>query len=250
MVTLKFYDFNDIFMNDSDPKGMCGKSNIRLTKSFYHIRDPDESHVCNDFRHDRYEMFKKNAGALQLYQNDGVSLYEISKNEGKEYHIISLDNIEFSEFIDKGNKELRSTYGHSERMLMRDVLDDLIPVDSKEILRPSDKLNCKSWTDEKAQDYEILKNLTEYPRQYKDYLISQGIIVKMWSERPCCNEPEIGGDCTTFMKNICPNGSQYGYTVKDYNRKIDQRDGASKIKKTFEEFKNAYKKYKLMKNSV
>lgn len=116
---------------------------------------------------------------------------------------------------------------------MRDILDDLIEwdVDNHDVRRPSDIYKSK---------YKVLKELTNNPTPYKEYLEKKGLIVKMWSERPACKEsPEDGegGGCSSFIKEIFPAGSQFGYIVDNYTR-VDNAQpikikNASEVLRTF-----------------
>lgn len=243
MVHPQLYDPSNVFQDDNSPRGMTGPTNIKLAVSFYNSRhNGAESHKCNADGHARDKRFDRNAGAVQLYNKDSISIYNIPGHEDKEYHFISYGNKDFKSYTKQAEKAKKSSYGHSERILMRDILDDLIfadKPDNHDILRPSDDLNVKSASHE-GRIYEVLKKLTDEPRQYKEYLESKNIIVKMWSERPACTrapDDGVGGACTEFIKNIFPKGSQFGFIVEGYQQSVDNQGGAPKA---FEEFKKAY----------
>lgn len=250
MVDFQFYPPGNIFQDDNNPKGMAGQTNVRLATSFYHSRNGAVAvpHTRNSKSHEEHDKFNRNAGAVQLYNKDGISIHRIPKIEDKEYHVISYGNTEFKDFTEEADGVQRSSYGHSERILMRDILDDLISADkshSHDILRPSDNLNSRS---PKALElvYEVLKKLTNEPEQYKKYLEKKNIIVKMWSERPACEKDPldgVGGTCAEFIQKIFPEGSKFGFIVNNYIQGEDNRDGAPKVRDAFTEFKNSYLKY-------
>ncbi|XP_054262507.1 uncharacterized protein LOC128986266 [Macrosteles quadrilineatus] len=146
----------------------------------------------------------------------------------------------------------KTTFGHTEKILMRKVLDDLIEADrnkaNSEKLgippKPSD-YNDKSPHD---HDYKVFNNLINKANMYKQYLESKELIVKMWSERPPCDWKErIGGDCSTFINDIYPEGSQYGYIVEDYNPEDEDKTDA--VRDAFERFVKAYQKYEQQSNN-
>lgn len=245
MVNFKCYDDpSAIFQDDSKPEEMTGTANIALARSFYHSRCQEESHECNS----RQYCFDRNAGAVQLYQEDGINLYQPVKEDGKkenennkEYNFISYGNKFFKWYTDEEYGTKKSTFAHSERILMRDVLDDLISADKPgDIICPS---QCTRSAHRQEKEYEVLKYLTDNAYKYKEYLESKKIIVKMWSERPSCTEEGnigiSGGNCTEFIEKICPEGSQFGFIVKDYTR-ADNENGAPKVKSAFLSFAKAY----------
>lgn len=204
---------------------MTGPNDIALASSFYNARYNEDGKYSQNARATEYD---RNAGAVQLYK-DGVPYY-ISGREDKKYNFISYGNKHFKNKSDKK----RSSYGHSERVLMRDILDDLIKADvnNHDVRRPSDF---------SQSEYEVLKELTNKPRPYKEYLERKGLIVKMWSERKACKEsPEDGegGGCSSFIEDIFPAGSQFGYIVDNYSRA--DNDPPTKIENASEELRTSY----------
>ncbi|XP_054263066.1 uncharacterized protein LOC128986630 [Macrosteles quadrilineatus] len=219
--------FCDEYIKDGEtrenkPEGMAGTDNIDLIMSFYHCRYTRENIQGT---YNEMNNYSRNAGALQLYKKDGRTKYTIPGKEGKEYNTISRT-------VAYG----KCTLGHTERILMRKVLDVLIEDECKRLgipPRPSDYK--KAYND----DYQVLENMTEKANEYKKYLESKELIVKMWSERPPCEGKDgIGEDCSTFIQNICPAGSQYGYIVKDYNP--NESDKIELVRHAFERLFIAY----------
>ncbi|XP_054262333.1 uncharacterized protein LOC128986172 isoform X3 [Macrosteles quadrilineatus] len=212
-------------IRENKPKGMAGTKNIDLAISFYHSRytREDIQGTSNDMNN-----YLRNAGALQLYKKDGITKYTIPGKEEVEYNGISCTT---EKKINEKNSGI-ITVGHSERLLMRDVLDDLIEADSGKPGIPPRPSDYKDDTNTQ-HDYKVLNNLTEKASEYKQYLKSKGLIVKMWSERKPC------ADCATFIKKICPEGSQYGYIVWAYMREFE----FNTLHSAFEKFVKAKQKY-------
>lgn len=265
MVTFRYYDPNEIFQ-EGDPAGMCGRANLALAKSFFHSRfhNEAEKHKCNITSDDKIKIgsrsarYDKNTGAAALYvKKEGENIwipYTLPSPQylNKEYHYVSYRNKHF-----ESQSELEaSAYGHSEKILMRDILNDLIsahPADQYAISKPSSLGKSPKLED---QEYEVLKSLTEKATEYKEYLSSKNLIIKMWSERPACkdhpNKKIEGIKCEDFLKAICPDGSQFGYTVKNYSpptdcqeKKEKQKEAQKLVQMTYIAFKKAYEKYSL-----
>lgn len=231
MSNQKYYIPNIFDSNQSNE--MTGPNNIALARSFYNARYDEMGEFSQN---ERATRFDRNAGAVQIYKNDAT--YIIPGKAKDKYNFVSFGNKEFKEYTKRDFGVKRSSYGHSERVLMIAILDDLIEtdVDNHDVRRPSDISKCP---------YKILKALTDNPKPYKEYLERKGIIVKMWSERPACEEsPEdgVGGGCLSFIEGIFPVGSQFGYIVENYTR--DDNQEPIKIKKASEELKNSYLNFK------
>lgn len=226
MVDVAYRDPSKIFVSNSDE--------ILSATCFFKARYLENGEFADI---DDSDTFDRNAGAVQLYKNG--QLYQIPGKEDKEYNFISYGN---KYFKNCGGKK-RTSFGHSERILMKNILDDLIEAngDSQIINRPSDL--SVSNRGETGTLYEVLKALTEKAPEYKKYLEEKGLTIQMWSERPPCNEsPEDGeGDgCASFINNIFPENSRLRYIVKDYTR----ADNADPVKIERTNLKNAYITYK------
>lgn len=229
MVNKKYYNPSDIF-DSKHPDEMTSPNDMGLAISFFKARYNDETGEFQNKILDCHR-FDRNAGAVQLFKNGAE--YHIPGKETKEYNFK-----EFKRYTDKDYGKKRSSYGHSERALMRDILDDLIEADGDNpgVLRPSDL---------SKSTYGVLKELTDNPGPYKEYLQRKKLIVKMWSERPSCEEsPEngIGGGCSSFIEEIFPAGSHFGFIVNNYTRA--DNDPPTKIKTASDEFRKAYISFK------
>ncbi|XP_054264385.1 uncharacterized protein LOC128987522 [Macrosteles quadrilineatus] len=228
--------FRDKYTQDGDarvnePEGMAGTNNSDLATIFYHSRYTREDIQGTSDRMNRYSC---NAGALQLYEKDGRRKYTIPGKEEVEYNAISYPIEDFN-----GKP---TTLGHVEKILMLQVLDDFIEADSGKSGIPPRPSDYKDDTNTQ-HDYKVLNNLTEKASEYKQYLKSKDLIVKMWSERQACDKWKLKGEaCSKFIEDICPEGSQYGYIVelKSFpSMKVEKRE----VKKRFTRLKNAYLKY-------
>lgn len=219
MVVLKYYSPVTVF---SSPGGMTEPRDRKLAESFYEIRYGPK-------KGERWDRYDRNAGAVQLYLNN--------KPMNAPINFISYGNKELS----RGIKRERTMYGHSERILMQQLLDKLIreegPVHG--ILPPSDLVKDGDGSD---GTIDIIKAMMEKAGEYKQYLTKKGFIVKMWSERPACDDDkEIGGGCRRFIESIFPEGSQFGYIVENYtigNSEI-VKAASRNFKKAFEDFQTA-----------
>jgi len=245
MVNFRYYDPKQIFQDENALlHEMTGSCNRAVAKSFIHSRNltHTQAHQCNPDTHNRGNQYDRNAGAAQLYYKNGTDIYQISGVENKEYHCVSYGNKYFKDEsrYDADVQKEATSYGHSERILMRDILDDLIKFDKSSDdsytipPRPSDQGNS---------EYKILKYLTNNASKYKEYLEHKNLIVKMWSERPACNEESNenigGGNCNSFINDICPEGSQFGFIVQNYTRD-DNKLGVPKVRDAFNAFTTAY----------
>lgn len=118
---------------------------------------------------------------------------------------------------------------------MREILDDLITEDTdRDDLQAPSELSTTE--DDLENEFEVLKSLSENPGPYKEYLEKKSIVVKMWSERPACKE------CKTFIENIFPKGSQFGYIIENYERGNESDKESSALKKSFLDFNKKDKK--------
>jgi hypothetical protein len=189
-----------------------------LVKSFYNARYKDDG-TQNDIV--RATWWGANAGSVQLF--DKSTHYPITweENDVKRGFFSSIS-------INCSN----TSYGHSERISMRDLLDSYMKhknIDPHDIKNPSHSDNIK---DKNNSEYDILKGLKENASTYKSFLVGSGIVVKFWSERVACDYETgdgSGGKCTEFIKNICPTGSKYGYITKTEDITF-QTDKTDKIK--------------------
>jgi hypothetical protein len=171
------------------------KSNHSLIWKYYNSRFDDEGNYAEHAGSDR---FTRNAGAGQLFNKYKFGLYQYTAP----HYAIS----------DYANSE--SSYGHSERLVMQKLLDEFIPINNKEIERPS--YYAKS-SNSKDKPLEILKELVIHTSEYRDYLSKKDIIVKMWSDRKPCDYDTGNGDggrCVHFIRNIFPDGSAFGYMTE------------------------------------
>lgn len=212
---------------------MTSSNDITLAISFYNARYNEDGEFS---RNERARLFERNAGAVQLYKN-GVA-YCIPGKEGKNYNFVSYGNKEFKDETKRDFEVKRSSYGHSERCLMRDILDDLIEADgeSPDVKRPSELSECT---------YTVLKRLTDHKSSYKEYLERKGLTVKMWSERPACEKSPVdgvGNGCLSFIEGIFPTGSQFGYIVQNYTPADNKTP--TKIEQASADLKSAYINFK------
>ncbi|CAB0029323.1 unnamed protein product [Trichogramma brassicae] len=221
MVSFDYYDPSTIFEDNGSGRPMTGGANFELAESFVDSRSPES-------------RWDRNAGAVALYDEDGKIIYRQSG--------ISHGN-KYFKYYTKSSGYKATSYGHTERKLMRDALDYLL-ADQSELPGPSSLFKSSTGLE---QEYKILKYLTENTAEYRRHLEEKKIIVKIWSERPACttetNEDVGGANCTDFVKNICPEGSQFGYIVKDYTRS-DNQNGAPKVRAAFGVLESAYKEFK------
>ena len=192
-ITIKQYKPNEIFSKGST---MTGGKNFYLIEAFYNSR------------YDSDGEFQKTSGASSFKRNAGaVQLFDISTENPltKPYSCISEPF---------PIKSLLSSYGHSERIAMRDILDEFITENNKEVERPSYYVKSAN---QKDQQLEILRELaTSNANKYKQYLENKNAVIKMWSERkPCDYDPTGGGKkCVDFIKDIFPKNSEYGYIAE------------------------------------
>ncbi|XP_023314733.1 uncharacterized protein LOC106649487 isoform X2 [Trichogramma pretiosum] len=190
MAEIRYYNPSNIFVNNNRPERMAGAANFALARSFVLSRDIHDNRA-----------YVTNAGAVALYHRNGIIKYM-----DKEYDAIS-DRIE------------GTTYGHTERKLIMDLLDDLISTNPNDKFRVP-RLKSIQWRDGQQA---ALEYLTDNAAMYKRYLEEKGIIVKMWSERKPCNYTYEGGPCEDFLRNICPEGSQIGYIVENHRAPEETR---------------------------
>ncbi|MDX2050534.1 MAG: hypothetical protein SFT93_05150 [Rickettsiaceae bacterium] len=197
VVSVDFYNPKTIFTEESQ---MTGPRYFDLSKAFYSTRFNDKGEFLED------NEYKRNAGAVQLFNKNGDSL------QGPYSGI--------SESVTTHGLQ-KNSLGHTERILMREVLDKHMQEDFKEggIKRPSE--SSKSNTDKK---YEILLNLTKQAQEYGNYLESTNSVVKMWSElKPCYyNKGVCGGNCSDFIQSIFPSGSNYGYIIINLGKTLEE----------------------------
>lgn len=216
---------------------MFGPNDLQLLKSFCHSRNPEVPHQCNSSEMDRYNDYTGNAGAVLLYDAETMEPYNIPGNEKKEYHTIS-DRVNHSKYR-------YHSYGHSERILMRDILDDLILSDLKTLKNKDLRFPKKSRIPpipslNGCSEAEVLQNLTERASEYRYYLKRKKLVVKMWSERGACADDEPsdeGSNCRQFMHDICPQGSKCGYIRKDY--KVEPVRAFKDFMKAFREYEES-----------
>lgn len=168
----------------------------------------------------------KNIGAIELFDNNTSSIP------------ISLQNLSYPYFTIGGKQ---TSYGHSERIGMRDLLDKLIknkrnkeslaynknlPNSEDNIRRPSSplpietKYDYKEFNPKYRKDIDILDRLQQQENMaiYKKFLEDSNYKIKMLSERPACKgDAEAGGgNCNNFISQILPKDSEYA-SIKDFN---------------------------------
>jgi hypothetical protein len=233
-VEINFYEPKEVFsLSKTAGHPMYGYD---LAKSFYSVRYDNIGNFCQVTDSDN---FVRNAGAVQLF--DKSTNYPISWEEG---------NIKKGAFwgISTSIKisGILTSYGHSERICMRDLLDSYMNhknIDPHDIKNPSHSDNIK---DKNNSEYDILKCLKENAYIYKSFLVGSGVVVKFWSERVACDYKTgdgSGGKCTEFIKNICPTGSKYGYITetKDITSQTDKIKERNELAST--NLKTAYEVY-------
>lgn len=224
-ISCKFYDPSTIFDKTEPSKGMRGPNNMALAEAFYLSR----TKAINDYNQTSdARNFVRNAGAVQLFDIKGID----SKGSPGKAMSISIKN---------ADSQLTSL-GHSERILMRDVLEEFISANqsASEFLPPSERSRSGEVRDEK---YEILYQLNREASEYQSYLTDRNTIVKMWSELTACDYdlkgPE-GEQCINFINNIFPTNSKYGYIANDKRYKED----------AFRKFNDAHINYSLNKLNI
>lgn len=110
-----------------------------------------------------------------------------------------------------------TTWGHSERSGMRELLDDFVDPSDVEILRPSDNYRSRHGSSG-LMEREIYQALVSNAPEYKKYIERKNpnAIIQMLSERPgCANRDAEGGACPDFIENIFPSGSTYRHTAEN-----------------------------------
>jgi len=192
MVHVQYYNPKEVFLVNNE---MIGRThNFYLLKAFFNSRRNDEGNFTEALDSNN---FVRNAGAVQIFNISGIDTLR------DPHHCIS------SSFHTANGL---SSYGHSERKLIRDALDNFIanPRNNGEIERPSYYVLSPNPAE---QPLEILQALVNHTNEYKQYLTQQDAIVKMWSERKPCNYDLVGGGgrCADFIQNILPDNSEYGY---------------------------------------
>lgn len=185
------------------------------------------------FNSGRGREFIKNAGAVALYDKNNQRIGGALSSFSFPYRINGT----------------ATSYGHSERMGMRDILNYYIPDYRKQVrdsmissgILPIDYYNTISDylvpqppnyyntpdyfnSQEGAKDKEErlvappglpsdLYNLVQKAPIYQDFLGEAGTTIKMLSERQDCNGESPGGNCSQFLNRILPDGSSYGFLV-------------------------------------
>jgi hypothetical protein len=208
------YNPNEIFNTVGPPMP------IPLSTAFYDARySPDSSgKVLND------PNFMSNTGAVQLFN--------INNNNPFTNPLRSVSE-PYNELIE--GRKTKTTWGHSERTGMRDILNQWMPENTGEgIERPMYAGRAREEV-RGVQPLHVLKHLQDERNagKYKQYLESKNAIVKMWSERPPCYQTGPGGNCNDFIPNIFPKGSQYGHIAEDASHtSISKASG--QLKKAYE----------------
>jgi len=206
------YDPRGIFTNQNQGP-MITNDNALATAFFnarYNYNPVDRSATLN-----RDDNWGSNAGAVQLFNV----------------------NAPLTRAFSSMSTPIKSTaFGHSEKIGMRDVLDQYMQqpqnVNNGGLERPSHYFQSNH---PREQPQEILQNLVRNANQYRDYLQNQNAVVKMWSEYPACQRGDE--NCQDFIKNIFPPDSSYGYTVTGYNKEHNPKKIAT------DSLKDAYLAY-------
>lgn len=187
-ITCDYYDPSSIFLENSLSSDMVGANNFALADRF-HTTMRESLHFC------------RNAGAVQLFSRNGIDQMTTS------YGAVSQP-------IKDKTSEHRSSLGHTERILMRDILDSFITENGHDVefLSPSQR----SRSADRRDAFDIMSKLVDEARDYKNYLSGRRVVVKMWSELKACDyEPAsgmgAGGRCLDFINNIFPINSRFGY---------------------------------------
>ena len=170
-VEINFYEPKEVFsLSKTTNHPMYGYD---LVKSFYNARYKDDGTHTNIVR---ATWWGANAGSVQLF--DKSTHYPITWEE---------NNIKRGVFSSISINYLNTSYGHSERICMRDLLDSYMNhknIDPHDIKNPSHPSNIK---DKNNAEYDILKGLKENTSIYKSFLVGSGVVVKFWSERVACD---------------------------------------------------------------
>lgn len=231
------YDSSMIFSAKKESQDMIGTNNFDLAEAFYLARSSHPTEADN---------YVRNAGAVQLFDKDGINPVKIGPNKGTYYAM--------SESIDSAAKY--SALGHSERILMKQVLDDFIIANGHEVEIPLPSTRPRFDDGRIATELDMYSQLAREAREYKVYLIARDTIVKMWSELKACEWKEReGGACKNFIDDIFPQQSQYGYIaeistgtkMKAYLKESPKKNTKyieDYKKKAFGVFKEAYDYYK------
>ncbi|MCB0369636.1 MAG: hypothetical protein KDD45_09375, partial [Bdellovibrionales bacterium] len=233
-VVVKYYKPTEVFKlsrKQDDP--MYG---YELAKGFYNARYDDQGNTSSVVV--RAGDFTSNAGAAQLFDKETM---EPTKNIGV-FSYVSIP-VYWKEESGKQyltfewQKDQLTTYGHSERICMYDLLDSynnrdqhdtsericmknildsymkFKQIDCHDLSNPSHSDNIR---DQNAKVLEVLRSLTNNASNYQSFLTKSTVVVKMWSEREPCKytTPLPGGECSKFIEDICPMGSKYGYIAE------------------------------------
>lgn len=242
-VEVKPYNPKKVFEFARDEKHpMCG---YELAKGFYNARYNDAGNTNSVLG---AAEFTSNAGAVQLFNINKHNPYPTGaitwKNKNNEQKGVFSG---ISDCLKQGSQ--RTTYGHSERICMRDLLDSYMAykeIDPHDLSNPSD-----NFRDPNTKKLEILEALTNNASKYKLFLVGSGVIVKFWSEFSACsgkeNQNRPGSICSDFIEKICPIGSKYGYIIDEY---IEFKDRQRKVAEISKLLKEAYHEDKNMDNMI
>ena len=173
--------------NSHDQIKTAFRKETKLTVAFFNVRYFISGNTQND-------NFVPNAGAGQLFDQNNRELTEAYSGISTPIHT---------------HRGL-SSYGHSERLVIRDILDEFVPLGNGAIAPPRYYGRSPVPTEHAC---EVLETLDRNTIQYNSYLTIHNAIVKMWSERVPCDYPSPGGgsNCATFITAIFPVGSEYRY---------------------------------------
>jgi hypothetical protein len=218
------YPSKEIDVRQYTPQEVFGLSSDAsyqaLAKAFYNTRYRD-----NGDRHNSH--FDKNMGVTQLY-NDTLPISKIYNSPSERYEV------NFNKDTNPNGIGQATSYGHSERIQMKDLLNDLIKnSETHEITRPNMNKGAGA---SYQKNLEELKYLATNAKTYQDYLNKKNHVVKMWSERGPCNRAGPEGNCAGFIESILPKGSAYGY--------LTPYTPGENVENISTQLKNAYLGYK------
>lgn len=164
--------------------------------------------------------YGRNAGAIEI--TSGASLFRS--------HAFSEPDI-FSG---------RDTRAHTERVLFRDALDEVVPIDFTEqgIRRPSQMSRVSG--DPRRVDKEVLKAVTDNATGFKQYMDSTRSVVKLFSERVPCGKGSQRG-CNKFLDNILPETDDTA--VGFFTKKTNETGAVQEVKRFTEELKTEYQSH-------
>ena len=164
--------------------------------------------------------FGKNAGAVEISEGR-INKTPIRNNALSDPTI-------FDRIQKKSNPK-----GHTERIMLRDSLEELIPDDVRDIFIPSKPSKLSRSNDIRDFDKEILSELDRQAPIFKKFFDVNKNKVKLLSERKPCSQ--IDGGCNTFLDRVLPKDSVTGFLSESFS--------TENIKKESGILAEAYQKY-------